>query len=846
MGRTWQVRACIAWLTFVATASATAADNAPPQEPPHSLDPTVHITPFATAPEIVTPIGATVDAKGRLLVVESHSHFRPKDYQGPKTDRIRAFEDTTRSGRADKITTVYEGQNFLMNLVASPDGSVLVSSRNEIFRLSPDGQKSTLAHLETKSDYPHNGLHGLATDPAGNVYIGIGENLGGAWTLVGADDSKVSNATGSGAVMRCDAKGGHLVRLSRGFWNPFGLCTDPVGNVWAVDNDPDGRPPCRLIQILPGADYGFEFRYGRTGLHPLQAWDGELPGTLGMVAGVGEGPCAVRWIRGALLVTSWRDHVVQRITLTPKGASYSADVQSLITGGEDFRPVGLAEAPDGSVFVTDWVSSSYPVHHHGRIWKLTFDGTPPAFVAIPNDAQRRSQSLRESKDLPTLLKALDDHDPVIAQAAQFGLSQLPDTSKADWSSLASSRSRIGLLTALLTRANAAEIQPYVTLALNDPDDQVRQMGVRVIADLDLKDTRPQLAHLLDSDTLSPRLLAMTVATLSELDGDPAAKIDPKKIGTLLTARVTDPHASAESKTAAMHMMLATHPKIPLDQLTPLLHAPSAALQLETVRYLNDDTDPARFAPLAQIAAADKADVAVRAEAIGGLANDAEHKIDLLLMRLTHDANPTIRHEAFRSLRPAAPKLTDQQRMALEQKQQLPPEDAAQINRLLNRPPPPRPPETDLAAWQKLLDEKPGDPATGYRLFFHPAGPACFRCHMLDGRGRAIGPDLTMIGHSQTRDHVLESILQPSKDIAPLFTLWTIKTKKGDTIDGMLLRRDGQSNEVYVDSNAQEIHVKESDVIDRKMRKESLMPNGLVDGMTDQELRDLIALLTQKR
>src|SRR5205807_3902092 len=122
------------------------AQDAPAQDPPRSLDPAVHIALFAAAPQIVTPIGAAVDAKGRLLVVESHSHFRPKDYQGPATDRIRAFEDTTGSGRADKITTVYEGQNFLMNLAASPDGSVLVSSRNEIFRLMPDAQKVTLAH----------------------------------------------------------------------------------------------------------------------------------------------------------------------------------------------------------------------------------------------------------------------------------------------------------------------------------------------------------------------------------------------------------------------------------------------------------------------------------------------------------------------------------------------------------------------------------------------------------------------------------------------------------------------------------------------------------------------------
>jgi putative heme-binding domain-containing protein len=118
--------------------------------------------------------------------------------------------------------------------------------------------------------------------------------------------------------------------------------------------------------------------------------------------------------------------------------------------------------------------------------------------------------------------------------------------------------------------------------------------------------------------------------------------------------------------------------------------------------------------------------------------------------------------------------------------------------------------------------------------------------MIEGRGRAIGPDLTMIGHSQTREHVLESILDPSREVAPLYTLWTIKTKQGETVDGMLLRRDGQANEVYVDSAGVETKVKEPDVVDRKMRNESLMPAGLVQAMTDQELRDVVAFLMQKR
>ena len=100
-----------------------------------------------------------------------------------------------------------------------------------------------------------------------------------------------------------------------------------------MDNDPDSRPPCRLLHIVEGGDYGYRFRNGRKGLHPFTAWNGELPGTLPMVAGTGEAPSGVsptsrtacpRTIAAHLLVTSWGDHRIERFRLQPRGASFQA------------------------------------------------------------------------------------------------------------------------------------------------------------------------------------------------------------------------------------------------------------------------------------------------------------------------------------------------------------------------------------------------------------------------------------------------------------------------------------------------------------------------------------------
>src|SRR5262245_21147027 len=271
----------------VASAAAADAPKVDPADIPKGADDRLVVTLFAAAPDIVQPVNIVCDARGRLLVIESHTHFRPANYKGPKHDRIRVLEDTDGDGKADRFTTYFEGTTATMDIALHPDGSIYLAMRNEIVRLRDtkgDGnadKKERIVFLDTKGNYPHNGLSGLEFDSKGNLCFGMGENLGESYKLIGSDGATIASSGGEGGnIFSCTADGKKLRRVATGFWNPFGVCTDIFGRVFAVDNDPDAMPPCRLLHIVEGGDYGYQFRYGRSGRHPFQSWNGQLPGTL--------------------------------------------------------------------------------------------------------------------------------------------------------------------------------------------------------------------------------------------------------------------------------------------------------------------------------------------------------------------------------------------------------------------------------------------------------------------------------------------------------------------------------------------------------------------------------------
>src|SRR5258706_9704850 len=118
-------RKCCAFLVVTLFASQTLAQ----QEIPKVADNRLVVELVAQAPDIVHPISCDFDSRGRLLVIESHTHFAPKNYQGPKFDRIRLLEDTKGTGKADRFTTFFEGTRHTMDLAVHPDGSVYLATR---------------------------------------------------------------------------------------------------------------------------------------------------------------------------------------------------------------------------------------------------------------------------------------------------------------------------------------------------------------------------------------------------------------------------------------------------------------------------------------------------------------------------------------------------------------------------------------------------------------------------------------------------------------------------------------------------------------------------------------------
>ncbi len=144
----------------------------------------------------------------------------------------------------------------------------------------------------------------------------------------------------------------------------------------------------------------------------------------------------------------------------------------------------------------------------------------------------------------------------------------------------------------------------------------------------------------------------------------------------------------------------------------------------------------------------------------------------------------------------------------------------------------------LTEYFNSTEGRKGNPAAGQAIYVKAQ---CASCHRMGRVGASIGPDLTSVAKRFTRKESLESILFPSHVISDQYATKRVLTVGGKVISGILSTNTDGSITVR-DSNLKETVVAEQDIDQIHASKVSLMPSGLIDGLTAEEIRDLMAYM----
>ena len=136
--------------------------------------------------------------------------------------------------------------------------------------------------------------------------------------------------------------------------------------------------------------------------------------------------------------------------------------------------------------------------------------------------------------------------------------------------------------------------------------------------------------------------------------------------------------------------------------------------------------------------------------------------------------------------------------------------------------------------------KDGDIRRGQALFNSPKA-ACASCHSMGYLGGKVGPDLTSIGQVRTERDLLEAIVYPSASFVRSFEPFIVTTKDGEDVSGVV-RKDAPDEVVLATGVGTEVRIARANITGMRPGAVSIMPGGLEEQFTRQELADLVAFL----
>jgi putative heme-binding domain-containing protein len=147
-----------------------------------------------------------------------------------------------------------------------------------------------------------------------------------------------------------------------------------------------------------------------------------------------------------------------------------------------------------------------------------------------------------------------------------------------------------------------------------------------------------------------------------------------------------------------------------------------------------------------------------------------------------------------------------------------------------------------ADWQKRLaaiDWETGDEERGRQAYDRRS---CAKCH---GGSARLGPDLAGITGRLSRDDLFAAIVDPSRDVSPLYQTTQVVTRSGKVYHGLLVYESPEGTLVQTGAD-QTLRVAGEEILSMTPSRQSLMPTGLLAESSDEELADLYAYLRTLR
>jgi putative heme-binding domain-containing protein len=760
-------------------------------------------------------VSMTVDPKGRLIVSDQYGKLYRVTPAAAQATLVEPID--VEIGEAHGLTWAFDSLYVVVNAAGRfKSGLYRVRDTNGDDRLD---QVELLHAIQGAGEH---GPHAIIPSAdgrslylvAGNATRPIERTSSVVPTNYDEDQLLPRQPDGRGFMRDETAPGGSIYRLnpdgkrwelvSMGYRNPYDIALDQEGELFTYDSDMEwdmNLPwyrPTRVCEVASGSDFGYR---GGSGKWPTYYAD-SLPPTVNIGPGsptgivFGTGAKFPAKYQRALFICDWSYGKLYAVHLTPQGSAYTGEAEEFVSG----TPLPLTDIvvnpADGALYFTIGGRRTT-----SGLYRVTYTGTESTAVVPADPRGAAARSLRRSleafhghpdpKAVTTAWPYLGHADRFIRYAARLAI---------EWQDPASWQQRA--LDETVTPASLTAL-----LALARQGDKALQG--RLLEALD----RLEWTRLTDPQKLD-LLRVYSLAFIRMGRPDPAtiertiARFNPQY-----------PARSVELNAELCKMLVYLQaPSAAAKSIALLEHAPTQEEQIDYVlklRLLEAGWTPELRQ--AYFAWFNKA-----ASYKGGAS---------FSLFLKH-----IKDEALAS-------LSEQEKLALKPILDAAPPAAPRVAVDPNRP--------FVRAWtlddltpllEKGLARRNFD--RGHALF---STVGCFACHRYDNEGGAAGPDLTGVGGRFSPRDLLESVIQPSKVISDQYGAVIIALDDGRIVTGRIVNLHGNSMMVMTDMLNPDalVGVNQTQIEDMKPSPVSMMPEGLLNTLNQDEVLDLFAYLLSR-